>query len=193
MSQVYIVAIVGMLLLLPLAPAIAIFWLLSTRQQRLQHRVKGGVTKGVVTIPIINFQMSFEAFGSTATYLVLLAFAGAMYLHMANEVTKFYAWRVSVPIQVQDPDGKARNAWESIYGQITATLVPFQNTANNRIEFWVVKDGDMFPQVNLAISGSPRTSIDLNDPGITEVDADLHRIRVTRQQVIRLMPSDSKP
>lgn len=193
MSQIYILFVVGMLLVLPLAPAAAIFWLLSTRHDRLKDRVPGGVTRGVITIPVINFRMSFEAFGSTASYLVLLVFAALMYFHVENEererLAAHYAWRVSVPVIVENPDGTTRGPWDPIYTQVTATLMPFQNFDNNYISFWVAKNDDRFPQVNLSIAGSPRTSINLNDPAVAKTDVHTGRIAVEKK-IIKLMPTE---
>ena len=153
------------------------------------------MTSGVITIPVINFRMSFEAFGSTATYLALLVFAALMFFHVEDEererLAAHYAWRVSVPVVVENPDGTVRGAWEPIYSQVTATLMPFQDFDNNYISFWVAKNDERFPQVNLSIAGSPRAAINLNDPDVAKTDVHTGRITVVRK-VIRLMPRETQ-
>ena len=207
MNQMDSLLDVGVLLLLPLIPAAIIFWLLSTRQKRLRGRVQNDVTKGVITIPVINFQMSFESFGSSATYLVLLAFSATMYIHMENEnnearlrfykqeverLTNHYGWRVSIPIVVVNPDGTRRRPWDPIYKQVTATLEPSQNFANSNITFRIAKNEEGFPGVALAIAGSPVAEINLNDPKLAKTDPKEGTIEVP-EQVIHLLPASAKP
>lgn len=200
---------VGVLLLLPLVPASIIFYLLSTRQQRLKGRAEG-VTSGVITIPFINFKMSFESFGSSATYLVLLAFSSAMYIHMEDEkeqqaalmaknsclderkrLEAHFGWLVSASVVVVDSNGKERAPYDPIYKQITASFEPPQNIENNTLTFRASKNDGRFPQVNLSIAGSPRASINLNDPKVAKFDAGQGTIEVVPRTTIQLITTET--
>jgi hypothetical protein len=204
MSDIDTLLEIGVLLLLPLLPAGIIFYLLTTRQQRLKDR--GDETTGDFVIPGINLKMSFRSFGSSATYLVLLAFSSAMYIHMEKEKAEHavliarnsciderkrleahFGWLVTASVVVVDPDGKERAPFDPIYKQITASFEPPQSIENNTITFRAAKNDGRFPQVNLSIAGSPRASINLNDRTVARFDAPQGTIEVIPPVAIKLM------
>jgi len=190
MSQFLMVAVVGLMLLLPLLPASAIFYLLKTRQERLKDRAPG-LASGVFNV--LGFKMSFEAAGSTATYLTLLGFATFLFLHMEaldrseRDKEKQDAWLVQIPVLMTDHTGKKISPGSYEYTQIKASVTPYSVLRANKLSLWVTRQDGAFPALNLEISGTPPTVIDLNDTSIAKVQ-DGNRITVEPATITLLAP-----
>ncbi|HVJ39081.1 MAG TPA: hypothetical protein VM687_14930 [Stenotrophomonas sp.] len=172
MSQFLMVAVVGLMLLLPLLPASAIFYLLKTRQERLKDRAPG-LASGVFNV--LGFKMSFEAAGSTATYLTLLGFATFLFLHMEaidrseRDKDKQDAWLVQVPVQMKDHTGKVIEPGSYEYTQIKASVTPYSVLRADKLSLWVTRQDGAFPALNLEVSGTPPKVVDLNDSNIATI------------------------
>lgn len=190
MSQFLMVAVVGLMLLLPLVPATAIFYLLKTRQERLKDRAPG-LASGVFNV--LGFKMSFEAAGSTATYLTLLGFATFLFLHMEavdrseRDKDKQDAWLVQVPVVIKDHTGRVIAPGSYEYTQIKASVTPYSVLRANRLSLWVTRQDDEFPALNLEISGTPPKVVDLNDSSIVKLQ-DGNRIVVKEATINLLSP-----
>jgi len=190
MTQFLMVAVVGLMLLLPLLPASAIFYLLKTRQERLKDRAPG-LASGVFNV--LGFKMSFEAAGSTATYLTLLGFATFLFLHMEaidrseRHKDKQDAWLVQVPVQMKDHTGKVIEPGSYEYTQIKASVTPYSVLRADKLSLWVTRQDGAFPALNLEISGTPPKVVDLNDPDIATLK-DGNRIVVKTATINLLAP-----
>ncbi|HYG05316.1 MAG TPA: hypothetical protein VD865_02765 [Stenotrophomonas sp.] len=190
MSQFLMVAIVGLMLLLPLLPASAIFYLLKSRQERLKDRAPG-LASGVFNV--LGFKMSFEAAGSTATYLTLLGFATFLFLHMESvdrserNKDKQDAWLVQVPVLMKDAAGRDIAPGSYEYTQIKASVTPYSVLRANKLSLWVTRQDGAFPALNLEISGTPPKVVDLNDPAIARIQ-DGNRIVVEPATITLLAP-----
>ncbi|MDG2526252.1 hypothetical protein P6166_12895 [Stenotrophomonas sp. HITSZ_GD] len=190
MSQFLMVAVVGLMLLLPLLPASAIFYLLKTRQERLKDRAPG-LASGVFNV--LGFKMSFEAAGSTATYLTLLGFATFLFLHMEaldrheRDKDKQDAWLVQIPVLMKDASGKDIAPGSYEYTQIKASVTPYSVLRANKLSLWVTRQDGAFPALNLEVSGTPPKVVDLNDSAIAQVQ-DGNRIVVQPATIQLLAP-----
>lgn len=190
MSQFLMVAVVGLMLLLPLLPASAIFYLLKTRQERLKDRAPG-LASGVFNV--LGFKMSFEAAGSTATYLTLLGFATFLFLHMEaldrheRDKDKQDAWLVQIPVLMKDASGKEIAPGSYEYSQIKASVTPYSVLRANKLSLWVTRQDGAFPALNLEVSGTPPKVVDLNDTSIAQVQ-DGNRIVVQPATITLLAP-----
>jgi len=190
MSQFLMVAVVGLMLLLPLLPASAIFYLLKTRQERLKDRAPG-LASGVFSV--LGFKMSFEAAGSTATYLTLLGFATFLFLHMEaidrseRDKDKQDAWLVQVPVQMKDHTGKVIEPGSYEYTQIKASVTPYSVLRADKLSLWVTRQDGAFPALNLEVSGTPPKVVDLNDSNIATIK-DGNRIAVKTATINLLAP-----
>lgn len=190
MTQFLMVAIVGLMLLLPLLPASAIFYLLKTRQERLKDRAPG-LASGV--FDVLGFKMSFEAAGSTATYLTLLGFATFLFLHMEaldrheRDKDKQDAWLVQVPVLMKDASGRDIAPGSYEYTQIKASVTPYSVLRANKLSLWVTRQDGAFPALNLEVSGTPPKVVDLNDTTIAQVQ-DGNRIVVQPATITLLAP-----
>lgn len=203
MSQLSMVAIIAALLLVPLGPAAAIYYLLSTRKARELGTIKGD------GLQLLGFRISFEAFGSTATYLVILALAMGLFIQMLGNAKQEHdqqlkadqakleahlqaAWQVVVPVYIKGPKGDL-DASDPTYEQIQTAVLPFQSVSNNLVTFWVIKERGRFPQVNLAIANTAGHSIDLNDSSNIEVDEDNNKLVVATPTVLTLQAAYDAP
>jgi len=190
MSQFLMVAVVGLMLLLPLLPASAIFYLLKTRQERLKDRAPG-LASGV--FDVLGFKMSFEAAGSTATYLTLLGFATFLFLHMEaidrteRDKDKQDAWLVQVPVQMKDHTGRVIEPGSYEYTQIKASVTPYSVLRADKLSLWVTRQDGAFPALNLEVSGTPPKVVDLNDSNIATVE-DGNKIVVKTATINLLAP-----
>jgi len=202
-SQISMVAIIAALLLVPLGPATAIYYLLSTRRARERTHVTG---KG---LNVLGFQISFEAFGSTATYLVILALAMSLFVQMRSddqrdrnkaleearldrEAHLQAAWQVVAPVYIEGPTGDL-DASDPTYERIQTSVLPFQSISNNLVTFWVIKERGRFPQVNLAIANTAGHSIDLNDSSNIEMDEVNNKLTVATPTVLTLQAAYDAP
>lgn len=187
MSELKDVLIIAVLFLVPLFPAAVIYYLLTMRRNRERGR-----TDGNFDVPVLGFRMSFRAFGSTATYMVILALAVSLFLSMqANRredqmARARHAWHVEVPVYIEGPQGRLDPA-DKMYTQVQAQVKPFQDVRNNLVSFWVVKGDDgRFPQVDLSIPATAGQALALDDPTSIVVDEESHQIRVSKPKVFRM-------
>lgn len=197
MSELQIVLVIAVLFLVPLAPALAIYYLLSNRRRRDKSRV-GGQFKD---LNLFGMQVSFEAAGSTATYLIILGLAVGLFVFLKgkesekqirqaeialeqHKLSAKSAWQVRVPIYIKS-GGKTLPASDFRYGQVRTMMKPFPAVSNNMLVAWVVPQADgRFPQIDVQLEDMPPVALDLNDEQQIERDETTGTVRISQSAVL---------
>jgi hypothetical protein len=169
--------VVTVLMLLPLIPAVIIYYLLTPKRDRSGGRSASARGDGKVG----GFRLQFNVLGSSATYVVLLAAASAMYSKLsADELAKIesqersiaksmedrQAWLVELPVLFKNPSNKPIPTAPHQMQQLSVVLEPALTLASaTTIQFWVIANNGRFPSATFAAPGQSTipSVVDLND------------------------------
>ena len=167
------------LLLLPIAPASALYFVLSPKSNRAHEAGKadGEIDTGLLNIG--RFKLRFNLVGSTATYVVLLAAAVWVYRDAeanaeradnlkAEALKDQKAWLVEVPVMLRTQDNQVIPADNNEMKAVRVELEPSPTwlASYDTVQFWVVPNNSgKFPRARFSLTGlslKPEL-LDLND------------------------------
>jgi hypothetical protein len=167
------------LLLLPLVPATALYFILSPKGNKARGAGEAG---GDIDTPLLNvgrLRLRFNLVGSSATYVVLLAAAVWIYRDAeanaqsrdqmrAEALKEQNAWLAQVPVMLRTQDNKVIPADNNEMKAVQVELEPTPTWLGtyDTVEFWVVpnKSGKL-PRARFSLAGltlKPEL-LDLND------------------------------
>lgn len=178
--------VTSILLLLPLAPATIIYFLLSPPNRDGQNNndeAKGSYEGQFMKLG--KLKVEFSVFGSSATYIILLCAAYFIHSETESEKTKRLsvqdqqAWLVEIPVGLTDLRERPMPANNGEMQQVRVELEPSLTEASaNSLQFWVVPNNGRFPTARFSI---PQLSvraelIDLNDSSFVQHDYSAKRM-----------------
>lgn len=182
MEDLFPLLVTAAILLLPLIPACIIYKLLTPRRDgqvadHAQGKYEGKLLKfGQVSV-------EFNVFGSSATYVVLLAAAFYIHYHQQQEQARAAAlkgaWLVEVPVRLKDDQGQPISANNGEMQAVQVELEPSLTEASaNTLQFWVLPNNGRFPTARFSIPdrGLNSVPLDLNNKQKVSIDLDSRRI-----------------